>query len=123
MAQVRQELTDIHAALAGTHSAPSAAAGGAERTSVSLGPGGIAVVQVHRQIATLQLGACNLPCPSLLSAAHGSHGCVMAEREMLKQQQDAASLARLEAVRLELAALKSQLEAAVGVQEGVPPPQ
>ena len=46
---------------------------------------------------------------------------VMAEREMLKQQQDAASLARLEAVRLELAALKSQLEAAVGVQEGVPP--
>ena len=39
----------------------------------------------------------------------------------LKQQQDAASLARLEAVRLELAALKSQLEAAVGVQEGVPP--
>ena len=38
-----------------------------------------------------------------------------------KQQQDAASLARLEAVRLELAALKSQLEAAVGVQEGVPP--
>ena len=29
----------------------------------------------------------------------------MAEREMLKQQQDAASLARLEAVRLELAAL------------------
>ena len=42
-------------------------------------------------------------------------------QEMLKQQQDAASLARLEAVRLELAALKSQLEAAVGVQEGVPP--
>ena len=56
----QHELTDIHAALAGTHSAPSAAAGGAERTSVSLGPGGIAVVQVHRQIATLQLGACRV---------------------------------------------------------------
>ena len=39
---------------------------------VSLGPGGIAVVQVHRQIATLQLGACNLRCPSLPS--RGAHG-------------------------------------------------
>ena len=55
-------------------------------------------------------------CPAAVLTA-----VVMAEREMLKQQQDAASLARLEAVRLELAALKSQLEAAVGVQEGVPP--
>ena len=86
---------------------------------MSLGPGGIAVVQVHRQIATLQLGACDLRCP--LCSAAVLTAVVMAEREMLKQQQDAASLARLEAVRLELAALKSQLEAAVGVQEGVPP--
>ena len=59
--------------------------------------------------------------PSPLCPAAVLTAVVMAEREMLKQQQDAASLARLEAVRLELAALKSQLEAAVGVQEGVPP--
>ena len=60
-------------------------------------------------------------CAAPLCSAAVLTAVVMAEREMLKQQQDAASLARLEAVRLELAALKSQLEAAVGVQEGVPP--
>ena len=111
-------------ARAATVSAPGSPIGGM----------GSQIVQLQRQIATLQLGACTaaldhlyLPCYWRLT---GARTCgFRAEREMLKQQQDTASLDRLDAVRSQLGALKRQLEMAVSggepqqaaLAEGVPP--
>lgn len=98
-----------------------------------MGGVGNQIVPLQRQIATLQLGARTAKLASLLNSSPWLTGAVRClEREMLKQQQDAASLERLEAVRSQLGALKRQLEVAVSgggrfepeqaaLAEGVPP--